>query len=85
MNVIIGRILTINLQVAKENFATAGVADKVTVIVGPAAETIKKLEPNPPFDFAFIDADKEGNLTYFTEAKRLVRSGGVIVSLQLAA
>ncbi|KAJ7300909.1 hypothetical protein DFH08DRAFT_979212 [Mycena albidolilacea] len=34
--------------------------------------------PNTPFDLIFIDADKPGNLNY-TEAKRLVRKGGVIV------
>ena len=67
-------------QVARENIANAGLADKVNVIVGPAADSLKTLEPNPPYDFAFIDADKTGSLVYFTEAKRLVRSGGVIVS-----
>lgn len=53
------------------------------VIVGPAAESLKQLSPEPPFDFAFIDADKPGNLTYFIEAKRLVKSGGAIVSNSL--
>lgn len=49
------------------------------VIVGPAADSLAQLHPTVPFDLIFIDADKEGNLTYFTEAKRLVRKGGVIV------
>jgi len=31
---------------------------------------------------AFIDADKKSNSAYFREAKRLVRSGGVIVRHQ---
>lgn len=44
---------------------------------------MKKLEPTPPFDFIFIDADKPSNTIYFTEAKRLVKKGGVIVSFQL--
>lgn len=43
---------------------------------------MKKLEPNPPFDFIFIDADKPSNTIYFAEAKRLVKKGGVIVSSQ---
>jgi len=34
---------------------------------------------SPPFDLAFIDANKEASLEYYLEAKRLVRSGGVIV------
>ena len=32
------------------------------------------------FDLVFIDADFQGVATYFKEAKRLVRKGGVIVS-----
>ena len=50
------------------------------VILGPAIESIKKLEPNPPFDLVFIDADKTGNLDYYQEAKNLTRKGAVIVS-----
>jgi predicted O-methyltransferase YrrM len=34
---------------------------------------------SPPFDLAFIDANKEASLEYYMEAKRLVRSGGVII------
>ncbi|KAF6751680.1 O-methyltransferase family 3 protein [Ephemerocybe angulata] len=79
-----GHVTTLELdphhaKVATENLTNAGLADKVEVIVGPAGETIKKLEPNPHYDFAFIDADKPGNLLYFQEAKRLVRSGGAII------
>jgi predicted O-methyltransferase YrrM len=32
-----------------------------------------------PFDFAFIDADKENNAAYFEHALRLSRKGGVII------
>ena len=40
-------------------------------------ETLPSL--SPPFDLAFIDANKEASLEYYVEAKRLVRSGGVII------
>ncbi|KAF9011789.1 O-methyltransferase family 3 protein [Cyathus striatus] len=66
-------------QVAQENLKKAGVADKVKILLGPAADTMKSLNPDPPFDFIFIDADKPSNLTYFIEAKRLVKKGGVII------
>ena len=66
-------------QVARENIANAGLSSKVQVVVGPAISTLKKLQPEQPFDFVFIDADKPPNVEYFNQAKRLVRKGGVIV------
>jgi caffeoyl-CoA O-methyltransferase len=51
-------------------------ADKIRIVVGAATETLKQLEP--PFDFAFIDADKPNNRRYYEEAIRLVRTGGLI-------
>lgn len=52
------------------------------MVVGPAIDGLKKLQPVPePYDFAFIDADKESNLNYFIEAKRLLRKNGVIVRI----
>jgi len=77
-----GKIVTLEMleehaEIARKNFEAAGVASKIKVIVGVAAETLKTLEP--PFDFAFIDADKQSNTVYFQEAERLVRPGGVII------
>ncbi|THH19778.1 hypothetical protein EW146_g1450 [Bondarzewia mesenterica] len=68
-----------NAQVAQENIAHAGLASKVKILLGPAADSLKALQPEQPFDFVFIDADKPGNLTYYLEAKRLVKKGGVII------
>jgi len=64
-------------QVARKNISHAGLDAKVQIIVGPALESLPKLDP--AFDLAFIDADKQGNLEYFKQAKRLVRPGGVII------
>jgi len=67
-------------KIAQENVDTAGLSSKVKILQGPAYDSIVKLEPTPiPFDLVFIDADKENNLNYFTEAKRLLRKGGVII------
>jgi predicted O-methyltransferase YrrM len=49
-------------------------------MVGLGHDSMLTLHPDPPFDLVFIDADKPSNVKYFTEAKRLVRTGGVIVS-----
>lgn len=51
------------------------------VLVGPARETLEAMQPSEPFDLVFIDADKDNNLYYFIEGKRMLRKGGVIVSL----
>lgn len=64
-------------KVAQANLARAGVADRVSVMVGPAADTLPLL--SGPFDFVFIDADKPGNPTYLEQALRLSRPGAVIV------
>jgi precorrin-6B methylase 2 len=66
-------------KVAEENLKSAGFAEQVSVIVGPAANSLAAPQPEQQFDLVFIDADKASNSIYFTEAKRLVRSGGVIV------
>lgn len=50
-------------------------------MVGPAIKSLAALDPEVPFDFIFIDADKPSNLAYFTQAKRLVKKGGVIVNI----
>jgi len=66
-------------EVARENIAYAGFASNVKVLVGPAAETLAKMHPEQPFDLVFIDADKQNNLTYFLEAKRMTKKGSVII------
>ncbi|KIY46132.1 S-adenosyl-L-methionine-dependent methyltransferase [Fistulina hepatica ATCC 64428] len=77
-----GKLMTFELselhaEVARKNLEAAGLSSKATVVVGPAIDGLKRLQPS--FDLAFIDADKQSNLEYFIEAKRLVRSGGVII------
>jgi predicted O-methyltransferase YrrM len=77
-----GRLVTLELEphhaaVARANLARAGLADKVEVVVGPAAETLATLSGQ--FDLVFIDADKPSNVTYLREALRLSRPGATIV------
>lgn len=67
--------------VARANLAAAGLADRVEVIVGSALEVLDLMleDPPEPFDFTFIDADKERSPEYFERAAKLSRSGAVIV------
>ena len=77
-----GRLVTLeavpkHAEVARANLGRAGLTDRVEVIVGPALATLPSLDG--PFDFIFIDADKESNAAYLAEALRLSRPGTVIV------
>lgn len=63
--------------VARENLAAAGLADKVTVHVGPALDTLATL--TGPYDLVFIDADKQNNSHYLEWAVKLGRPGTVVV------
>jgi predicted O-methyltransferase YrrM len=81
-----GRLVTLELDpkhaaVARANFARAGLAGKIDLRPGRAADTLARLiaEKAAPFDFIFIDADKAGIPTYFEQALRLSRSGTVII------
>ncbi|RPD66054.1 S-adenosyl-L-methionine-dependent methyltransferase [Lentinus tigrinus ALCF2SS1-7] len=66
-------------KVAQENIDYAGLTSKVKIVVGPAAESLKKVPSEPKWDLIFIDADKPSNLAYLLEGERLVRKGGVII------
>ena len=66
-----------NATVARENVAAAGLAGQVRVIDGPALDTLATL--TGPFDFVFIDADKQNNAAYLDHAIRLSRPGTTIV------
>ncbi|CAF4900563.1 unnamed protein product, partial [Rotaria magnacalcarata] len=62
--------------IAQINIDNAGLTDKAKIIVGPAITTLSNIKSNASFDLAFIDADKQSNIEYFIQAKRLVRKGG---------
>lgn len=66
-----------NAEVARRNIARAKPAARVEVKVGLALETLPGLRG--PFDFAFIDANKEDNADYFAHALRMSRKGALIV------
>jgi len=82
-----GRLITLereprHAEVARANLARAGLADRVEVRVGPAAEGLAALARagDAPFDLVFIDADKAGYPDYLDWSLRLTRPGGLIVA-----
>jgi len=76
-----GRIICCDVSeewtaMARRHWKLAGVERKISLRLAPALETLRKLKG--PFDFAFIDADKENYQNYFERCLKLVRRGGLI-------
>lgn len=67
--------------VARANLDRAGLGHLVEIRVGAALDTLRALadEGAEPFDFVFIDADKENNPQYLDWAIRLGRPGTTVV------
>ena len=83
-----GRLVTLeyvskHADVARANFARAGLSDVIDLRVGRAIDTLPKLaaeqDSEPGFDLIFIDADKPSTADYFTWAVKLARPGGLII------
>jgi len=77
-----GRLTTLEFEpkhaeVARQNLVNAGFADQVEVIVGPALESLAKIDE--PFDLIFIDADKNNYPGYLEHALRLSHPGTLII------
>ncbi|MEZ4249031.1 MAG: hypothetical protein R3B99_12405 [Polyangiales bacterium] len=59
-------------------FVAAGLADRVTVVVGDAVEELANLEAHGPFCAVFVDADKERYDRYGAWAAENLRPGGLL-------
>lgn len=82
-----GRTISLEINedhaaVARRNIAAAGLAGSVEVRVGPAADSLRSIAAadHEPFDFVFIDADKQGYPDYLTLALPLCRVGALIIA-----
>jgi predicted O-methyltransferase YrrM len=82
-----GRLLTLDFDpkhvtVARGNIETAGLSALVEQREGPALDTMAELVAagEAPFDFIFIDADKESYAEYLVWSLKLSRPGTMIVA-----
>ncbi len=82
-----GKVFTLELdqrhaEVARKNLERAGVADRVEVRVGRAAETLRHMidQHVAPFDLIFIDADKTSYAEYLDLSLHLSHTGTVILA-----
>ena len=79
-----GYILTIegrdtHAALAQENIDRAGLSQKVELKVGRASDILKALPADvEPFDFIFIDADKQSYPEYLELCLKYARSGTII-------
>lgn len=78
-----GRVVTLEYQpkhaeVARANLKNAGLLKRVDVRVGRALDLLPQVESEAPFDFIFVDADKENNPRYLEWALKLSRPGTLI-------
>ena len=82
-----GKIVTLEIDpkhasTATSNIANAGFSKLIEVKVGPALESLAKMDEEgveEPFDMVFIDADKESNVEYFKYALKFARNGTLII------
>lgn len=79
-----GRLTTIEIDPARHDLARkhvseANLSQRVTLIKGDAHAEVLKLDG--PFDFVFLDADKEGQVDYFHKLyPRKLVPGGVLAA-----
>ncbi len=63
--------------IARRYWQAAGQQDKISLHLGPALETLKKLQG--PYDLVFLDADKVNYDRYLEASYQLLRTGGLIL------
>jgi caffeoyl-CoA O-methyltransferase len=80
-----GRLIGVELsakhaEVARANFAHAGLSDKVEIRQGAALDLLASVSADGPFDLVFIDADKGSYPEYLAWAVDNLRPGGVVAA-----
>jgi len=74
-----------NAAVAKQNIASAGLSDRIEVILGAGVDVLPQLKADvlagkrEKYGFVFIDADKQNNWNYFDVAADITVAKGVVV------
>jgi len=66
-------------DIARRNVAAAGLADRVEIRVGPAADALRAMPEEPTFDYVFIDADKGGYPEYYDLVVPRLVPGGLLL------
>jgi predicted O-methyltransferase YrrM len=83
-----GRIVAMDVSekwtaIARESWRDAGVADRIELRIAPAKDTLDALIASggvERYDFAFLDANKDGYCDYYERCMQLLRPGGLLVA-----
>lgn len=67
---------------AQANFEKAGLEHRVQILIGDALEEMTKMQG--PFDFVFLDIDKESYAGALSHCERLLKPGGLLVADNVA-
>ena len=68
------------IPIARDNFARAGMEQKITLLEGDALEIMKGMPDDAGFDFVFMDAAKGQYIHFLEDVLRLLAPDGVLVS-----
>jgi predicted O-methyltransferase YrrM len=81
-----GRIVAMDVSekwtaIAREYWRDAGVEDRIELRIAPAKDTLDALiASGGVYDFAFLDANKDGYCDYYERCMQLLRPGGLLVA-----
>ncbi|MFG2482718.1 MULTISPECIES: O-methyltransferase [Streptomyces] len=64
----------------RQAWEEAGVADRIELRIAPALETLRAMPTEPHIDMAYVDADKQSQISYWEELVPRLRPGGLIVT-----
>jgi caffeoyl-CoA O-methyltransferase len=79
-----GRLTCLELKdefasIARRNLESAGLADRVDFIIGPADESLRAMPEEPTFDYVYLDADKSAYPTYYDLLLPRLVPGGLLL------
>jgi caffeoyl-CoA O-methyltransferase len=79
-----GRLLCCDVSeewtaIARRYWDKAEVANRITLKIAPALDTLRALPAAETIDFGFIDADKTNNRDYYEEILRRTRPNGLVL------
>jgi caffeoyl-CoA O-methyltransferase len=79
-----GRLTCLELDdayadIAQRNLEAAGVAEQVTIVRGPAGESLEAMPAEPTYDFVFLDADKTGYPGYYEQILARMQPGALLL------